>query len=450
MNNSGFKLSKVLPLLGVSLGVISLSVVGITTLAEGQNPAHRVRDASLGGSSGNGPLQLPSPSTYQDPWLQYVTNVNPGGGLAFADGVFGLRVDGRQNSPFDFGNLTSGVGGRQLVWPGSSVSATKDGGKSWTQVAQPSDGVWGIDLVDVSIGFVVGVDQLMATNDSGVSWSQLTEPTSHPLVRVAFSNAKSGVGIDTTGTLYATSDGGQNWLSEPSPNTVTGVCSSGSTIFEVLSDGTVRTSSDGAASWVVLLNFPETLTNQSAWFDISCSATQVSSVTATYFPSSGVESPTFVSGSGGVDPSSWKTTTVSGQSPLAVTGQQSHLQSSAATLSSFPASGSIVQVALNSSDGLQFTLAGLSDHGLISRMGRFVGQPTRLVSGVLNAQDLILEGASTSADSTWIQLESTASGKGSQTCILVSRNRGSSWSVANCSAIRPLLPTVHSTPKYTN
>jgi Photosynthesis system II assembly factor YCF48 len=450
MNKFRFNLFKLLPLLGVSLGVFSLSLVWITNLAEGQNSTHSVRDASLSGSRGDGQLQLPSPTTYQDPWLQYVTNVNPGGGLSFVNGVFGLRVDGRQNSPFDFGNLTSGVGGRQLIWPGSAVSATKDGGESWTQVAQPSDGVWGIDLVDSATGFIVGVDQLLATHDAGVSWTQLSEPTLHPFVRVAFSNAKSGVGIDTTGTLYTTSDGGQNWLSQPSTSVAAGVCSSGSTIFEVLSDGTVRMSNDGAGSWVVLVNFPEISASQSAWYDISCSTTETSSVTATYFPNSGVASPTFVSASGGVDSSSWKISTVSEQSPLVVSAGQSSLQSNVVTLSSLPASGSIVQMRSNSNGGLQFALAGLSVHGLTQRMGHLVGKATSLVPSVLHAQDLILEGASTSAESTWIQVESTASGKGSQTCILVSRNHGSSWTVANCSLVKPLLPPVHSTPKYIN
>src|SRR5579875_469386 len=149
-------------------------------------------------------LAPPSPS----PWAQYLTQVTPDSPIGFASSSIGWSISGMGSQPSLDHFLAAGVSAEN--WPGTSLLSTTDGGMTWHQVLTDPNGLWGVDVLDSSHAWVVGVTDLYATTD-GTDWSQLGEPTGTALVNVAFSTPESGIGLTTNGSLVATSDGGVAW-----------------------------------------------------------------------------------------------------------------------------------------------------------------------------------------------------------------------------------------------
>jgi photosystem II stability/assembly factor-like uncharacterized protein len=131
-------------------------------------------------------------------------------------------------------NLSAGV--LEYNWPGAAVAATKDGGSTWVTSLSDANGLWGLDVLNATDVWAVGVESLYATTDGGVNWTKVGEPSGTALVNVQFSGPSTGLGITTQGGLLITSDGGRTWTGPPSPSLASGLADActDSTGFEIV------------------------------------------------------------------------------------------------------------------------------------------------------------------------------------------------------------------------
>lgn len=93
---------------------------------------------------------------------------------------------------------------------GAQWAYTKDGGKTWTEMALPSSISamrFGADAW-VAVGYSGGV---YVSTDSGATWSSRYSGTSAQLMAVAFSDAKTVWAVGEQGTLLKSDDGGAKW-----------------------------------------------------------------------------------------------------------------------------------------------------------------------------------------------------------------------------------------------
>jgi hypothetical protein len=93
---------------------------------------------------------------------------------------------------------------------------TEDGGRTWvpfsTLPAEATGHVFSLDLVNTTIGFVVGEKGLiLSTKDAGRSWQQQVSETKNSLYGVAAANEKKVWAVGEKGTVLETSDGGTSW-----------------------------------------------------------------------------------------------------------------------------------------------------------------------------------------------------------------------------------------------
>lgn len=141
------------------------------------------------------------------------------------------------------------------------VYRTEDGGKSWHKVIVPSSYLEGLDMVDENLIWTCGWDghvrvspdgaltwkavsslrhygrnqfisflddqtgwaastggseQLSATRDGGQTWAEIGLPDDiGDLVAIVLRAIDAGYVLDRNGVLYATTDGGKNWSSQP-------------------------------------------------------------------------------------------------------------------------------------------------------------------------------------------------------------------------------------------
>lgn len=211
------------------------------------------------------------PSTVYDPWIAYLTDVNPGSSLAFVSATIGWRIGGLSRSPGVDENLSAGPGA-QVAYPGSSLERSRNGGATWRTVLTPKGGLWGVDFLSQQEGWAVGVTGLFGTTDGGATWRRLGESSPHPLVRVAFASAIQGFGITTSGRLVASEDGGETWSATDVPSPVGAVCSTSTPTWYVSTQaGALLRSEDAGSSWREIATAP--LGEESEqWVDLSCSA----------------------------------------------------------------------------------------------------------------------------------------------------------------------------------
>ena len=375
--------------------------------------------------------------------MKYVTEVNPGSGLVFANSQLGFKVDGRQNVPYDYGNLSSGVGGRQIIWPGNSVSLTTDGGISWTTVLSPADGVWGIDVAS-DMAVVVGVDQIFASHNSGMTWFPISEPSAHPLVRVAFVDQVHGAGIDTTGSVLLTSDGGKTWQFGGLTTSTAAVCGANDTIYVANGDGSVLVSRDAGVTWHSVYQFSRATSDESAWFDMSCGSGGQAAATATYFSTFSARGPRLAAASGGATPDSWVATDEISQG---YSGAELG-PTNTPVVAEFPANGSVIRMSVSLNQGLLFSQALPGDVRFSSPTSPAFPAGNAWASGNDVGSNVLLLGAAGYQSSSWVQIEATASGKGTLNCIATSRTGGQSWQIEDCTTPQATSPLLSRGPKF--
>ncbi|MFI5222561.1 MAG: YCF48-related protein [Bacteroidia bacterium] len=93
----------------------------------------------------------------------------------------------------------------------------------WTQVTIPTNN----DLLDVSFidnnkGFVITNDSVFITTNGGTSWTSnrvISYPIGGSMNRCMFTDATHGFVCGEAGYVYATTDGGQTWVSRSTPDT---------------------------------------------------------------------------------------------------------------------------------------------------------------------------------------------------------------------------------------
>jgi len=214
------------------------------------------------------------PPPLPDRWRAYLTAVNPGNAIDFATTRAGWRLEGQDGVPHLDKLLAAGPAGTSMTWPGSSVAKTTDGGKSWTSILHLSSGVWGMDLLSPSRGWVVGVTSLERTTNGGRTFQRAGEPSGHPLVKADFVSADVGFGLTTTGQLVQTSNAGSSWTPGTLPAVGVAMCFA-STQVGYLADqsGNVFVTGNAGRTWKETER-SSVASGSLAWSDLSCNGTQ--------------------------------------------------------------------------------------------------------------------------------------------------------------------------------
>jgi photosystem II stability/assembly factor-like uncharacterized protein len=143
---------------------------------------------------------------------------------------------------------------------------TRDGGKTWTQVAVPQGNYTFNTLTAQGPGAALLVQQewqsgigngddygsrLWRTSDYGAHWSAPTALRKSWISGVTFTSAQRGWAIDSYGPVWATSDGGSNWHKSsafPTNSGVRAITSVGNDVWATGRFGTLH-SADGGESW---------------------------------------------------------------------------------------------------------------------------------------------------------------------------------------------------------
>jgi hypothetical protein len=210
------------------------------------------------------------------PWRPYWTSVNPGSSIDFLSAKLGWRVTGQVFGPHIDDNLATMVG-PEVDWPGTSISETSDGGRSWSTVLRASTGIWGLDFVSPRVGYAVAVTSLWRTSDGGRHWQEVGEPVGHALVWVDFQTASDGFGLTSPGTLVRTTDGGSSWSKVGLGMAGTAACFVSPTVGYVADrGGDLFRTSNGARSWRVVERAPKPPVQYvGPWVELACSGDDI-------------------------------------------------------------------------------------------------------------------------------------------------------------------------------
>lgn len=125
------------------------------------------------------------------------------------------------------------IAGEEMAYenPDGKVWRTTDGGATWVQVAffsgvnQGAHGKDGIDFVDRSTGYVVGMEVLNGSihksTDGGLTWRSVLGGAYPRLWAVDFINVQEGWAVGADGIILHTRNGGSSWEQQASPASVT-------------------------------------------------------------------------------------------------------------------------------------------------------------------------------------------------------------------------------------
>lgn len=106
----------------------------------------------------------------------------------------------------------------QSIWectPGS-LFASKDGGQSLENLTfPPGDECQLLHFLDDETGWSASTANLAVTKDGANSWEAIPLPEEvSNIVAISLRSAEAGYLLDLDGTLYSTTDGGQNWAAQ--------------------------------------------------------------------------------------------------------------------------------------------------------------------------------------------------------------------------------------------
>jgi hypothetical protein len=206
------------------------------------------------------------------PWLAYITDVNPGGGMQFLSSRLGFTLAGQPTNLLD-DHLAAGLRGANNAWPSPVVLATRAGGRRWTSSLAAPSGFWGLDFADPDHGWAVGVTGLYRTVDGGARWVRAAEPR-RALVRVAFSGAATGFGLTLDGRLVATVDAGSSWHGTRWTGRGAALCvENPQAILVADQQGGLWRTGDGGMSWHQVAPDLRHVEQYAGWWpDLSCGA----------------------------------------------------------------------------------------------------------------------------------------------------------------------------------
>jgi hypothetical protein len=243
-------------------------------------PSTGVSPYHLSESPGPPPaVSPPGLDLHRDPWLAYITDVNPGSAVQFVTPRVGWQLAGQGPSNLLDKHLSTGPGAVAVDWPGSSVSRSTDAGKTWKTVLVSNDGIWGIDALSADTSWVVGVTALARTTDGGAQWQVEGEPTGHPLVSADFVTALVGFGLTTAGQLMKTVNGGATWAATSLSGPGGALCfTSQSTGYVSDQDGSMYRTTDWGSTWSRVHATPFTSTQIAytpLWSSLACNTTGI-------------------------------------------------------------------------------------------------------------------------------------------------------------------------------
>jgi photosystem II stability/assembly factor-like uncharacterized protein len=120
------------------------------------------------------------------------------------------------NSGFNLSNVVMTDMGHSWGTIHGSVYFSPDGGSTWDlQFQNPDYNFNGIFFLDDLTGWVVGWSEVLKTTDGGQNWAlqTLPNPLGLDVEDVFFLNQDTGWIAGSYKTIYATYDGGENWIS---------------------------------------------------------------------------------------------------------------------------------------------------------------------------------------------------------------------------------------------
>ncbi|MGH2366531.1 MAG: WD40/YVTN/BNR-like repeat-containing protein [Chloroflexota bacterium] len=144
---------------------------------------------------------------------------------------------------------------------GGVISATSDGGATWTRQYGGPSTIEQLDVLNPADGFALGrlgQDVLLHTTDGGAHWQPVSEPP-QPLNQMHFLSPSVGFGVGG-GTLYQTADAGASWRAISTPIPAGGLCFTSPDTGWIVSLGSLAAqasppptalaaTSDGGISW---------------------------------------------------------------------------------------------------------------------------------------------------------------------------------------------------------
>lgn len=178
------------------------------------------------------------------------SSVAPNPGIYFSSSTNGVWIAGQDPDVNAIG-YTGGGGST----PGDAINVTTDGGQTWTNTLSDSNGLFGLDFVNATVGWAPGALALYQTTDGGNTWTAISSNETNPFIQVDFQSTTSGFGIDMAGQVWTTTDGGVTWTQDNNLPTTSSLCLATSVIYAAELDGTVQTSSDGGTTWANSYSF---------------------------------------------------------------------------------------------------------------------------------------------------------------------------------------------------
>ncbi len=103
---------------------------------------------------------------------------------------------------------------------GGGVRVTVDGGKNWDKMAdfgvnQPAHCRF-LSFIDGKTGWIASSLTLASTDDCGAKWDKIQKPDGMgQIAAIDLFQPKAGFVLDSNGSLYATTDGGNVWTGKP-------------------------------------------------------------------------------------------------------------------------------------------------------------------------------------------------------------------------------------------
>lgn len=192
--------------------------------------------------------------------VQFVSKQN--GWLVSGDGRLYKSTDGGQTwsttataagvsySSVQFLNDT--VGWSLRYGGGAQYAATRDGGKTWTELALPY-GVTALRQGDPSWVAVGNNGAVYVTTDAGATWNAVYTGTAANLTALAFSDAKTVWAVGNGSTLLKSEDGGAKWtlVKLPAANTLLrDIKFANAKVGWIVGDGgVILATQDGGKTW---------------------------------------------------------------------------------------------------------------------------------------------------------------------------------------------------------